>query len=343
MRTMLLGVYCRRTRAAAGVVLAMNLASQRAAAQQAPSADDAGAQRIAAYRAGVEASAAGRWAEARQHFADALAMRASPKVYFSLAQAEEQLGQVASAFADYGHALESARTAGESDVVTAAEQARRAIEPRVPHVRVQVSGATGATATVDGQSVDPSSPVPVDPGAHRLVVSAPGMQSATANIAISERQQLDIPLQLEPAESEEPAAAPTPAAVEPPPVRSDAPSPDTSNHSPWRTVGLVAVGAGVLGLGAGGYFALDAKSKNDQSNMSGCVGNNCSPAAASLRRDAVSAANDATVAFVVGGLLSAGGVALWVLAPSGNGAVSAGVTPVAASGGGGAMLTGAWQ
>src|SRR5262245_52494001 len=60
-------------------------------AQAEPLAGDA--ERKALYREGVDAAASGRWAEAKDLFNKVLAIRASPKVFFSLAQAEEQLGQ----------------------------------------------------------------------------------------------------------------------------------------------------------------------------------------------------------------------------------------------------------
>src|SRR5580658_2154677 len=131
-------------------------------------------RRTALYREGVEAATAGLWADARDRFRQALAIRTSPKVLFSLAQAEEQLGQVATASADYGRALDGARaTPGESEVVAAADQAQRALAPRVPHVRVVVSGSTApASATLDDQPIAVGTAIALDPGAHRVVVSA---------------------------------------------------------------------------------------------------------------------------------------------------------------------------
>jgi hypothetical protein len=98
----------------------------------------------------------------------------------------------------------------------------------------------------------------------------------------------------------------------------------------------------VIGLGVGAAFGLVAKSKNDQSNSSGCAGDNCTASAASVRRDALSAANVSTVMFVVGGVLAAGGVALWLVAPSGDGGGGVSATPVALAGGGAVVLGGRW-
>lgn len=328
--------------------LVMALVALPARAQQpAPTADTKAAEdhRTALYRDGVAAATAGRWTEARNRFREVLAIRTSPKVLFSLAQAEEQLGQVASAQDDYGRALEGARAAGEAEVVAAAAQAQRAIEPRVPHVRVVVSGASDAKATLDDRPIAVGTPVAVDPGAHHLVVGAPGMQDATTNVAIGEKQQLDVPVRMQAVGS--PAVIQAVATPASPAPATSAVAPDTTPTSagsaaPWRTIGLVAAGAGVVGLGIGAAFGLVAKSKDDQSNSSGCSGDSCTASAAAVRRDALSAANVSTVAFVVGGVLAAGGVVLWLVAPSGDATGGVSATPMALGSGGGVLVTAGW-
>jgi hypothetical protein len=279
------------------------------------------------YKQGVDAAAAGRWAEAKERFAAALAIRSSAKVVFSLAEAEEQLGQLGAASRHYDRALDSARAAGETDVVSAAANAIAALEPRVPKLRVVVSGASWVASpmvTIDGEPAPAGALVAVDAGRHRVMVTAPGMRDALKTVDIGERERLDVPVSLEEAAA---AGAPT-----------SSPGGDQANASegtefPWRVVGLAAGGAGIAALGVGSYFGLLAKSKNDQSNSSGCTPNNdCSGSAAAIRRDAISAANTSTVFFVVGGVLLAGGVALWFLAPSQSNHVGVGVAPVARGG-----------
>jgi hypothetical protein len=82
-----------------------------------------------------------------------------------------------------------------------------------------------------------------------------------------------------------------------------------------RPAGLVTAGAGVIALGLGTVFALQAMSKNDDSN-SGCKGNTCTPEGAATRNDARSAGNVATGFMVVGGVLTVGGLAMFLFAPS---------------------------
>ena len=354
------GVVWQRVRAgcaAAAALLAVCGAPQPAWAQPAGGAvaspDAAGpeAQRTELYRQASEAAAAGRWTEARDKLRAAVAIRSSPKVLFSLAQAEEQLGQVASAQADYGRALEGAKAAGEGEVVAAAGQAVAAIAARVPYVRVVVTGGSPgagieqrASATLDGQPVAVGTPVVVDPGAHRVVVSAPGMRQVATSVAISERQQLDVPVRLQAAEAlggapAEPApTAPAPVAVPLPPAAPAEPAPSAGDGAgPWRTVGLVLAAAGVVGLGVGAAFGVESMSKHGDAQKA-CPGATCPDAAgASLWHDAVTAGNASTVAFVVGGVVLAGGAVLWLAAPR-----SQDTGPQVGLGPGSVQLRGAW-
>src|SRR5579884_3065837 len=192
-----------RTSAACALLALATTASsalgQAAPASRSPLDEE---RRTALYNEGFDAASAGRWAEARERFAAALAIRASPKVLYSLAQAEEQLGRLGAASRDYARALDGARAAGESDAAAASENALSALAARAPKVRVVVSGVaspSSATATLDGEPMAVGTLVAVDPGPHRIVVSAPGMRDAQATVAISERQHLDVPVSMEPA------------------------------------------------------------------------------------------------------------------------------------------------
>jgi hypothetical protein len=329
-------------------LLAATSAMRLAGAQTASGVQADEDRRASVYREGVEAAAAGRWADARDRFQAALSLRPSPKVFFSLAQCEEQLGQVASAQADYARARQWAHeSAGDSDVATAADQAARAIEPRVPHLRVVVSGSSAPTATLDEKPISPGEAIAVDPGVHHVVVRAAGMRDASVSAAVGEGQQLDLPVRLD-------AEAPPPPPPPPPARATDAvPAPIAASGPPWRPIALIAGGAGVAALGAGAYFGVQARSKNDQSYAQGCHGDDCPEPAASTRREALSDANASTALMVAGGVLVASGIAIWILAPSGAPAPATppsgarpdhvGVVPVALGRGGGVAVEGAWR
>jgi hypothetical protein len=80
-------------------------------------------------------------------------------------------------------------------------------------------------------------------------------------------------------------------------------------------LGLALVGAGLVGLGVGAAFAGFAQAKVDDSDAMGCTEASCPEPAADVRRDGRTAGIASLVAFGAGGLLTAGGVAVFLLAP----------------------------
>lgn len=305
----------------------------RAFAQGPNDADEA--RRTKIYGEGVEAAAQARWTVAKERFAAALAIRASPKVFFSLAQAEERLHETASAQDHFRRALEGAKAVHETEVASLAEQALASIESRVPHLRVVVENANDATATLDGRAVALGTPVPVDPGKHQVVVTAPHRRTVPTIVAIGEGQQLDVPVHLED------SASPPP----PPPPQKDEGHVSATHPGPWRPLAVVIGGVGLIGLGLGAGFGLTAIDKNNASNAAGCVNDVCPTNAAAIRRDAVSWASASDGAFIAGALLVAGGVVLWLVAPSTREPKlvgSIGVAPLVDAQGGGLVLRGTW-
>jgi hypothetical protein len=296
-------------------------AAARAPASGAGAIDARETRRTDLYREATEAAGAGRWAEAKELLRAALAIRSSPKVLFSLAQTEEQLGQLASAQADYERALEAAALEGKGDVVQSAGLAVRALSARVPHVRVVLSGAgAGGSATLDDQPVTLGSPVALDPGDHRVAVSAPGARGAILSVKVSEGEQLDVPISLAPdlparrvplSPASPPPPLPLPAPPVEPPASSEAPR---STGSPLRTLGPVTVGIGILAMGVGAAFGVESMGKHDDAERV-CPGATCSPSGASLWHDAVTFGDVSTIAFIVGGAALVAGTVFWIAAP----------------------------
>jgi hypothetical protein len=134
------------------------------------------------------------------------------------------------------------------------------------------------------------------------------------------------------------------AAPAPPSGATGVPSPgggDRPASTPWKTIGWVLGGAGVVGLGVGAAFGLSAM--GDKSSADCNPSNQCAPGPLGSARSAALAAD---VGFVAGGVLLAGGVAL-VLVGSGASATretagSVKVAPTVGASGGGLVLGGSW-
>ena len=109
------------------------------------------------------------------------------------------------------------------------------------------------------------------------------------------------------------------------------------SSSPWKTVGWVLGGAGVVGLGVATAFGITAM--GDKSDH--CVGSVCDPGSTSAIKSAALASD---IGWIAGGVLVASGVALVLLSPSGGREAGAEVrvAPVVAASGGGVVVGGVW-
>jgi hypothetical protein len=85
--------------------------------------------------------------------------------------------------------------------------------------------------------------------------------------------------------------------------------------SPWKTVAFATADVGLVGVVVGAIFGGLAVSGNDAAESSGCSGARCSPSAAATRNQAQSMADVSTASLAIGGVLLAGGITLWWLAP----------------------------
>jgi hypothetical protein len=188
----------------------------------------------------------------------------------------------------------------------------------VGDARVSMDGQPLAE-TLDGRSI------PIDPGSHTFVFEAKDgtKQTMTALVLEGAHDQtvsvtIGAPLTATP-ERETTSGAPR------------APS-------PWKTIGWIAGGAGVVGLAVGTVFGIEAIGKTGDAHCNSASPKVCGDGNA--LSSAKSTGNLSTVFFVAGGVLAAAGITMWLVAPSAS-HVQAGVT--AANGGAGAVLRATWQ
>jgi hypothetical protein len=221
-------------------------------------ADEPEARRSALYREGVELANQGQWAEAVERFREVVVIRAAPPALYTLAQAEEHIGRLASAARHYENALAKARAAGVSDVADAAARALSAIEPRVPRLVIWVaSGVDHATAAIDGVAAPVGEAVKVDAGDRVVVVSAAGRKPLEWIVRIAEGQSLEVQAALEPTSS--PGVDSSPQRVVPGAV---------------PIVPLVLGAAGVGAVGAGLAVRVAGQSRYDTASAR-CVDGVC--------------------------------------------------------------------
>ncbi|MCA9600268.1 MAG: tetratricopeptide repeat protein [Myxococcales bacterium] len=276
-----------------------------------------------------------------------------------LANCYELAGKTASAWAAYNEALSWARKDKRKDREKAALARVGELEKKLSRVEVRVSSAArvdGLSVSRDGETLSPSQlgvAIPVDPGNHVIRAEAPGKQPWEQTIAVSKPGTSSVEVPALKDEAAEPAVAPAPTeapesapvqqpAAEPAPAPSSSAdaSADTSGMSGQKKIALVVGAVGVVGVGVGSYFGLRSMAKKSDADDH-CDGSACrDQAGVDLRQDAIDAGNISTIAFAVGGVGVAAGIALWLTAPSSESAVR--VHPAVASDFGGVGVSGRW-
>ncbi|HXK20026.1 MAG TPA: hypothetical protein VNG33_19580, partial [Polyangiaceae bacterium] len=180
------------------------------------------------------------------------------------------------------------------------------------------------------QEAELGSPIPVDPGEHVIEAAAPGKQPWTSKIQVGSdaaKVSVEIPALQAASGPIASSAAPAVATGSSPTGAPPADKPSSGSGSAMRTTGLVLGGVGVVGIGLGSFFGLQASSKwSDAKGKCLDYPYVCSTEAMDGQSSARSAATLSTVMFVAGGALLATGVVLYFTAPKPE-SVALGVGP----------------
>lgn len=301
---------------------------------------------------------------------------------FNLADCYEHVGKTASAWSGFLNVASQAKTQNQAQREKVARDRAKALEPKLPKMVIEVPAPpNGVEVKRDGVIVGQAAwgtPVPVDPGTHKVVVTAPGKQSWETSVNATEASTTRVTVPRDLPNAPVAAVAPTtpaakaPVAVVPPPASTstttttvsepapsnaptDFPEPVVEHGNTQRTLGWVTTGIGVVGLGVGAGFGLNSMAKRRESNEH-CEGNLCDQAGVNLRDDAIRSGNVSTIATIAGGAALVGGIILIVTAPSNERQKAAttarsssqpkpgfSAVPSVAQGGGGLMLQGVFQ
>jgi hypothetical protein len=257
------------------------------------------------------------YATACAAFAESARLDSKVGTLLNLADCEERIAHFASARAHWQQAADLAHAQGDAREGVALKHFL-ALDPRVAKLTVRLASDAppGTTVRRDGVEVGAGSlgvALPVDPGAHELVVSATGYEDKKVPVMLKEGEAQEVSV----GPGEKHPAPPPPTPVAPPPV----PAPPPSTWNAQKTLALTAAGVGVAGVVVGSVFGLKAKSANSSSmnnaSSSGCSPDNtCGPIGLGLRDTAVRDGNISTIGFAAGGGMLALGTILWLTARS---------------------------
>ncbi|HSO35955.1 MAG TPA: hypothetical protein VLT33_25685 [Labilithrix sp.] len=293
----------------------------------------------------------GKYTEACPKLEESLRLDAGVGTQFNLADCNEHVGKLASAWAGFLEVAAEAKAANQPDREKLARKRAAAIEPRLPKLIVEAPpvATPGLEVKRDGILVGAAAfgtAIPVDAGTHRVVATAPGKQwETTVQASESKTTRVALPSDLparvggaalpDTVDTGAPAASEAMASFPPPVIERPG--------GAQRAIGWAVAGLGVVGLGLGAGFGLSSMSKRDDSRAH-CVVDACDADGVALRDDALRNGNIATIATIAGGAAVVGGVVLVLTAPRAR--ERAGVlraVPTAAQNGGGLMLQGTFQ
>lgn len=280
-----------------------------------------------------------------------------------LAACREEQGRLAAAARSYVETERRAREAGDRR----AEFARQKIEelrPKVGSLKIRVAAPeAGLKVTRAGEVVPEAelgADVFVDPGTIEVTARAPGKRAwlTAVDVGAGERKEIEIPVlalgPVSPAggsgnDAAGKGASGNGAGGNGAGSRGNNGGSDTSGSGPWRTVGFVVGGLGVVGIGLGAGFGFAAISKTNASLGPELCDeqSRCTPEGGELRDQARSFALVSTIGFVAG-LASLGGGVAMLLASGGSASKepaapavgSLRIAPVVAPGALGASMSG---
>jgi len=263
----------------------------------------------------------GQLAEACAKFAASQKLEAATGTLMNLARCQEKLGKTASAWATYRDAQALARKEGNPKREAVAKQQEALLVKRLAKLTIVVDRrADGMVVRRDDEVVDPGvwgSAVPIDPGAHVIVATAPHKKDWTIHVDVAETKSSVVSV---PALEDAPANEPTPAGA------AASPSPATSSSSsaakpdegmPAMRIAAIGAGAvGVVALGVGTYFGFSAIGKSNDAKPHCPLPAPCDDEGRALHDDARSAADISTVTLIAGGVLVGAAIVLWIVTPS---------------------------
>jgi len=260
----------------------------------------------------------GKFAEACPKLAESYRLDPQLGAILHLGDCLEKAGRFASAYASFREASELAAKRGDPRESTAAERAK-ALEPKLSRLRIDVvAKVPGLEVLRDGLLLNEASwsaAIPVDPGKHEIEARAPGYESWHTHVDVA-GEGTAVSAEI-PALNKKPEAAQTGGAATTggPVVNLQMDDPGSTQ----RTLGWVTGGVGVVGLGVGLAFTLQKSGKLDSRDSVCPSGMSCQAGDQeridTLTEEARQAGTLATVSFIAGGVLIAGGAVLIFTAP----------------------------
>ncbi len=254
----------------------------------------------------------GDYQHASERLEQARRMSDGSGIKYNLAVCDEMLGKTATAWLLYLDVAEAERQSGDSGREQIARSRAERISARVPHLRIAVTTSTTNLVVMrDALTLQPrdlGAPTAVDPGHHTIRANAPGHAEWSREIDLKEGETAEVVVpDFDPPQ----VVASVPVSITP--TLTTIPAEPTRN--PWRTF---ALGTGIVGsvaLAAGGAFFVADVATYSAGGAYCTPQNSCGPRGVSLRNDALTYGDAATVLVVTGAVALAAAVVVWFVQP----------------------------
>jgi hypothetical protein len=283
-----------------------------------------------AFDRGRELLKVGKYAEACAAFAESELVEPQTATELNIALCSEQLGKLGTALRlhrELAHRDDNPQRKISADMIAQ-------LEPRAPRLKIDVSEGgqrarlpSGLVVRVNGMKATNFRETPGDLGLNRVIATAPGFHRATSEVTITTEGKSEVVTiilePLEPGQPEEPdpdEQAELAARAKAKGGRHAASS-SGSGRSKRKTTGMVITGLGGAALVGGFVVGALASSKwSDAKDVCG-GGTTCATEDELVRANALASAartrgTVSTALVVAGGALVAGGLVLWLTAPS---------------------------
>lgn len=313
-------------------------------------ADDKAAASVA-FAEGKRLMASGLYAKACAMFELSYNQDRQLGTLLNLGDCHEKVGKLATAWAEFGEAIELAQSRSD-DRETYARQRRTKLATRLSYVTLRKSRTDMLTVKLNGRNVTALANVaiPVDPGKQLIEVEHDG-ESSRRTITIEHdatRRVIDVPFVPDEDddgeadddvdEREDPVDDATIDRTPPPPVPDDPLPPTSPPGSTRRTAGLAIGVVGIATIAVGSYFGIRAYLKWSDSRPLCNESNRCTSDGRALVDQSQSAAGVANILFGCGLAAVTLGAVLYVTAPKAS-TTTAFATPVVSPTSVGAAVT----
>jgi hypothetical protein len=233
----------------------------------------------------------------------------------NVAKCYEDWGMLARAYRWYTDAEAMARDAKDKRA-RKIKDLLEGLDSDVPRLTLKAPDGVDANTLaieVDGKPIDAGTEMRVDPGPHEITWRANG-KTKSKTIAMERGGERELTLDVRPAATDKVVVRTDDERGEPMPSTPSRPGRGR------RIIGISIGAAGLVGLGVASYLTLDARSTYNDALDAHCMGatDMCSDEGLRLTGDARSQANLATVVTIASLVVLAGGVVLYLTAPSGK-------------------------